>query len=130
MKRYLQAATIWVIIVPIAILNGVLRESVVVKLGAIALPLSGIILSLCIFGVAYLLIPKIGSCGKKEYLVFGVLWFLLTNLFDLGMILSDGGSLSDLFAAYNFLGGNLWIIVVLTTLLSPIAVARIRKLVD
>ena len=38
MKRYLQAATIWVIIVPIAILNGVLRESVVVKLGAIALP--------------------------------------------------------------------------------------------
>ena len=58
MKRYLQAATIWVIIVPIAILNGVLRESVVVKLDALALPLSGIILSLCIFGVAYLLIPK------------------------------------------------------------------------
>ena len=53
MKKYLQAVAIWMIIIPIAILNGALRESVLIKLGAIALPLSGIILSFCIFLVAF-----------------------------------------------------------------------------
>ena len=48
MKRYLQAIGVWVCIIPIAILNGGLRENVLVKLGQIAQPLSGIILSICI----------------------------------------------------------------------------------
>ena len=130
MKRYLQAVGIWMIIIPIAILNGALRESVLIKLGAIALPLSGIILSLCIFAVAYFLIPKIHSCDRKEYIAFGVIWFVLTNLFDLSFILIEGGNFTDLLEAYNFLDGNLWIIVVLTTLLSPIIVAKIKKLID
>jgi hypothetical protein len=130
MKKYLQAIAIWMIIIPIAILNGALRESVLIKLGAIALPLSGIILSFCIFLVAFFLIPKIHSCDKKEYIAFGVVWFVLTNLFDLSIILIEGGNFTDLLKAYYFLDGNLWIIVVLTTLLSPILVAKIRKLVD
>jgi hypothetical protein len=129
-KRYLQAVGIWMIIIPIAILNGALRESVLIKLGAIALPLSGIILSLCIFAVAYFLIPKRHSCDRKEYIAFGVIWFVLTNLFDLSFILIEGGNFTDLLEAYNFLDGNLWIIVVLTTLLSPIIVAKIKKLID
>lgn len=127
MKRYLQAVAIWIIIIPIAILNGALRESVLIKLGAIALPLSGIILSLCIFAVAYFLIPKIPNCDKKEYIAFGIIWFVLTNLFDLSMILIEGGNFLDLLEAYNFLDGNLWVIVVLTTLLSPIIVAKIKN---
>ena len=36
-------------IIPIAILNGGFREYVLVKLGIMARPLSGIILSICIF---------------------------------------------------------------------------------
>lgn len=130
MKRYLQAVAIWIVIIPIAILNGGLRENVLIKLGAIALPLSGILLSLCVFGVAYFLIPKIHSCDKKDYIAFGVIWFVLTNFFDLSIILINDGNFSDLLEAYNFLNGNLWIIVVLTTLLSPITVAKIKNLID
>ena len=62
MKKYIQAVLIWILIIPIAILNGVLRESVFNKLGSIALPLSGIILSICIFVMAFLLIPTIKNC--------------------------------------------------------------------
>lgn len=58
-KKYMQAIGIWFLIIPLAILNGGFRESVLVKLGDIALPLSGIILSACIFIVAYVFIPKI-----------------------------------------------------------------------
>ena len=45
MKKYTIAFLIWVMIIPIAILNGGFREYVLVKLGMLALPLSGIILS-------------------------------------------------------------------------------------
>ena len=130
MKKYFQAVGIWALIIPIAILNGILREKVLITLENVALPLSGIILSISIFIVAYFFIPKINSSDKKDYIIIGIIWFILTNLFDLIMFLSDGGNLSDLLESYNFLDGNLWIIVVLTTLLSPIIVAKIKKLID
>lgn len=66
MKKYIYAILIWILIIPIAILNGGLREHVLNKLGDIALPLSGIILSVCIFIVAFLFIPKIKNCIKKQ----------------------------------------------------------------
>lgn len=125
--KYIQAIGIWFLIIPLAIINGGLRENVLVKLGDIALPLSGIILSVCIFIVAYLLIPRIKNCELKDYIIFGVIWFILTNLFDLFMYISEGGGIKDLLGSYNFLTGNLWILVVITTFISPIVVSKIKK---
>ena len=45
MKKYVFAFLIWVMIIPIAILNGGFREYVLVNLRVLARPLSGIILS-------------------------------------------------------------------------------------
>ena len=126
-KKYMQAIGIWLFIIPLAILNGGFRESVLVKLGDIALPLSGIILSACIFIVAYVFIPKIKNCRTKDYVIFGLIWFVLTNLFDLTMYISEGGGMKDLINSYNFLNGNLWILVVVTTLVSPVIVAKIKR---
>lgn len=78
MKKYTIAFLIWVMIIPIAILNGGFREYVLVKLGMLALPLSGIILSVCIFAIAYLLVPKIKDCVKRDYILFGVMWFAVS----------------------------------------------------
>lgn len=127
LKKYIQVIGIWLLIIPVAILNGGLREHVLVKLGDIALPLSGIILSAFIFFIAYLFIPRIKNCTSKDYIVFGVIWFILTNLFDLFMYMSEGGGIHDLLNSYNFLDGNLWILVVITTLLSPLLVVKINK---
>ena len=114
-------------IIPIAILNGGFREYILVKLGVLARPLSGIILSVCIFVVAYFLVPKIKKCVKRDYIIFGVIWFILTNLFDLVMYVKDGGGFVDLINAYNFMTGNTWILVVLTTLFAPAVVVKIRN---
>ena len=114
-------------IIPLAILNGGLRENVLTKLGAIALPLSGIILSVCIFLISYLLIPKIKNCKSKDYIIFGIIWFILTNLFDLFMYNSKKKNFYNLLNSYNFTNGNLWILVVITTLISPIIVSKINK---
>ena len=127
LSKYIQAVAIWFLIIPLAIINGGLRENILIKLGDMALPLSGIILSICIFVVAYLLIPKIKNCKQMDYVIFGIIWFVLTNLFDLFMYISEGGGIKDLLGSYNFLKGNLWILVVITTFLSPIVVSKIRK---
>lgn len=120
MKKYIMAILIWIMIIPIAILNGGFREYVLVKLGILARPLSGIILSICIFVVAHFLVPKIKNCVKRDYIIFGVIWFILTNLFDLVAYIKDGGGFIDLVQSYNILTGNTWFLVVLSALLAPI----------
>lgn len=120
MKKYIMAILIWIMIIPIAILNGGFREYVLVKLGILARPLSGIILSICIFVVAYFLVPKIKNCVKRDYIIFGVIWFILTNLFDLVAYIKDGGGFIDLVQSYNILTGNAWFLVVLSALPAPI----------
>lgn len=127
MKKYAYAFLIWVMIIPIAILNGGFREYVLVKLGGFALPLSGIILSICIFIVAYLLVPKIKNCEKKDYIFFGVMWFLFTNLFDLSAYIKSGEGFAGLLQAYNIFTGNTWVLVVLTALFSPMIVMKIKS---
>lgn len=126
MKKYLYAFLIWVLIIPIAILNGGFRENVLVKLGTFARPLSGIILSICIFVVAYFLVPKIKNCTKKDYFLFGVMWFILTNLFDLVAYIKAGVGFKGLMQSYNIFTGNTWVLVVLTALFAPIVVMKIK----
>lgn len=127
MKKYIMAILIWIMIIPIAILNGGFREYVLVKLGILAQPLSGIILSICIFVVAYFLVPKIKNCVKRDYILFGVIWFILTNLFDLVAYIKDGGGFIDLVQSYNILKGNTWFLVALSALFAPITVMKIRN---
>ena len=127
MKKYVFAFLIWVMIIPIAIINGGFREYVLVKLGELALPLSGIILSICIFIVAYLLVPKIKNCVKRDYIFFGVMWFVLTNLFDLSAYIKEGEGFAGLLQSYNIFTGNTWLLVVLTALFAPMIVMKIKE---
>jgi hypothetical protein len=123
--RYIWAILIWVGIIPVAILNGGLRQYVLdVYCGSWSSPLSGLILALCIYFVAMWLVTKIKNCRRADYSVFGLIWFLLTNLFDLTMILRSGGEISAFLQMYDVMSGNLWIIVVASALLSPILAGR------
>lgn len=127
MKKYRYAFLIWVSIIPIAILNGGFREYVLVRFGGLALPLSGIILSVCIFVIAYLFIPRIKNCEKRDYIFFGVMWFVLTNLFDLGAYVQEGIGFVGLLQSYNIFTGNTWLLVVLTALFAPMTVMKIKE---
>ena len=122
MKKYVFAFLIWVMIIPIAILNGGFREYVLVNLGVLAHSLS-----VCIFIVAYLLVPKIKNCVKRDYIIFGIMWFILTNLFDLSSYIKAGDGFAGLLQSYNIFTGNLWLLVVLSALFSPIIVMKIKE---
>ena len=119
----LKSLIIWLCFIPVGILNGGLREYVLAK--AIgeewALPVSGITLSVCIFLITWLLLPRMIKVftTKKGWLI-GIGWALLTIAFEFAAGLAEDSTVSELLAAYNPLSGNLWLLVLATTLLSPI----------
>ena len=81
----------------------------------------------CIFIVAYLLVPKIKNCVKRDYIFFGVMWFVLTNLFDLSAYIKEGERFAGLLQSYNIFTGNTWLLVVLTALFAPTIVMKMKE---
>ena len=126
-----KSALIWLSIIPLAILNGILREFVIVPLIGIkyALPISGIILCLLIFIVSLIFIPKLGKGTKKTYWIIGGLWVVLTIFFETIMGLASGNNLSELIKAYDITTGNLWLLVVLFVGIAPWLIARIKRII-
>ena len=125
----LKSLPVWLCFIPVAILNGGLREYVLAKaIGAEwALPVSGITLSVCIFLITWLLLPRvIKAFTSKEGWLIGTGWALLTIVFEFAAGLAGGSTISELLAAYNPLTGNLWLLVLMITLLSPIIVKHIQ----
>ena len=128
----LNSLLIWLCFIPVATLNGGLREYVLAKtIGAEwALPVSGITLSVCIFLITWLLLPRIiKAFTSKDGWLIGIGWALLTIVFEFAAGLAGGSTVSELLAAYNPLTGNLWLLVLATTLLSPIIVKHIHKII-
>lgn len=124
---------IWFCFIPVAIFNGALREYVLAK--AIgeewALPASGITLSVCIFSITWLLLPRIMRLRTSmEAWQIGICWTLLTIGFEFISGLTSGNTMAELLSAYNPLSGNLWLLVLATTLLSPIVVKNLSKKID
>ena len=72
--RLLKSFIVWICFIPVAILNGGLREYVLVKFigEETALPVSGILLSVFIFLVTWLMLPRlVKGCGMKGCLAIG-----------------------------------------------------------
>lgn len=126
----LKSILIWLLIIPFAILNGVLRESVLNSiLGEnVALPISGILLSLIIFLIAYFLLPKLKLNNVKTPCYIGLLWMALTIIFEFGIGALSGQDFQEMLLAYNPLSGNLWLLVLIVTGISPWLVLKIKGL--
>ena len=127
---WIKAATLWLVILILAILNGTLREKALIPvLGDVpGLVTSGIILSLCIFLVAFAAAPWYGQMTAPRWLRVGLFWLVLTLAFEFGFgLFVQGKSPADLLDAYTFRGGNLWPVVLVAIVLSPWLAARLRR---
>jgi len=125
----LKALAIWLAILLLAILNGLLREAVLVPmLGPSAgLVLSGLLLSALIVAVAYLALPWLDVRGAAPLLAVGLGWLALTLVFEFSFGLWQRKPWPVLLEAYTFQGGNLWPLVLLVTALAPSIAARLRR---
>ncbi len=129
--RLLKSFIVWICFIPVAILNGGLREYVLVRLVGekTALPVSGILLSIFIFLLTWLMLPRLAKgSSMKECLAIGLCWALLTVAFESVGGIAGGSTVTEILAAYNPLTGNLWTLVLVTTLLSPVLLKVFRRL--
>lgn len=125
----LKATGVWLLIVIAAVINGVIREILFVPMLGIemALPLSGIVLSIIIFLFSLLTVSFIGASETKIYLFVGMYWMFLTLSFEFlfGHYIAEK-SWHEIMQVFDILGGNLFILVLLVTTFSPWVSAKIK----
>lgn len=126
--KYLKSLTVWICFIPAAILNGGFREYVLTKYmdTAQATAISGILLSVLILLITGLLLPRLVTLNSKESYITGGIWMLLTVIFEFISGIGTGVSVDELITAYNPFTGNLWLLVVLTTMFAPTIISRKR----
>jgi hypothetical protein len=118
-----RAILIWLALLAVAIVNGGLRELVLVPwLGrGFAQAASTVLLSGSIAAVAWLAVPWIAPRSLEEAWAIGVGWVTLTLAFEfLGGRFLFGKSWIELAADYNLLAGRIWVMVLVVTLLAPV----------
>jgi len=127
----LKSTGIWFVIVIAAVLNGLLREKVLVPSigGELALPASGIILSALVFSIAFVFVPFIGAIEARTYVLVGFWWVVLTLAFEFlfGHFVM-GKSWQEIVQVFNIKKGDVFIVVLIVTAVSPWLAARIRGL--
>jgi len=126
----LKASVVWFVIALLAIANGIFRETVLVSLLGqnIALPVSGILLSFIVFIITYLFFPFFGKNKTMTYFLVGLQWVLMTLLFEfLFGHYVVGRSWSDILKVFDIMKGNLFIIVLIVILFSPLLIAKIKS---
>lgn len=123
-----RSLALWAGILVLAVLNGLLRERVLVPvLGAVpGQVLSGLLLSALILGATWLCLPWLGVREGRMLLGVGLGWLVLTLVFEFGFGLLRGKSLAELLQAYTFTNGNLWPVVLVVTAFAPWLAARLR----
>jgi hypothetical protein len=120
---------IWVVMVILAIANGAFRDGVLApQLGHdLALPISGLSLAAVIFIATYMTFPLIGKNTMSVYYMIGIQWVLMTLAFEFlfGHYVL-GKPWSDIVQVFDLMSGNLFIMVLIVTLLAPYLVARLK----
>jgi hypothetical protein len=126
-----KSMLIWLSIIPLAFLNGALREFFIEPLTGIkyANLISSIILCILIFIVTLVFIPRLGRGTSKTYFSIGVLWLVSTVLFETILGLLMGMTFAEIIIAYNIATGNFWLIVVIFIGVVPFLVAKIKRII-
>lgn len=122
---------IWFVIVIAAILNGVFRVKFLDPvLGEnVALPISGLLLAGLIFLVTLIFISFIGSAESIVYIWVGLIWVALTLSFEfLFGHFVIGKSWHEIMQVFNMSNGDLFIVDLFVTGISPWAAAKLRRI--
>jgi hypothetical protein len=120
---------IWLLFIPLAVLNGALRDLLLTPaLGdTLGRAISSLTLSLLIFGLTMLFVKKLGVDTPSGLFIVGGFWLVLTVMFEFTLFIAVMGHPMDvLFEDYNLFRGRLWLLVLTTTFLAPVLAFRIR----
>lgn len=125
----LRSIVAWLLLTVLAVLNGLFREVVLLKVlpRPAAFLLSGLLLSSLVLVVAIVLARWLRLDTPSRCVRVGSLWVGLTVVFEFGFGgLVEGLSWREMLAAYTFKDGNLWPLVLVVTFFAPSIAGRIR----
>lgn len=126
---YLKAVLIWLLIMAVESVNGICRELFVKPLTGEreARVISFLIALVLIMVVTWLTIRWIGAKTVRGLLAIGLMWAVLTVLFE-GLIVRPltGVSWERFLADYNLFEGNLMSLGLLYLILTPLIAAKLR----
>lgn len=130
MTIIVKAFAVWLLMASAAIVNGLVRDSLLAAWmgGAAALPVSGVLLALLVFGIAYLCLPLFGRLRAMAYVGIGLFWVGVTLAFEFAMEhYALGKPWSEVFRVFDFRRGNLFSLVLVVTFGAPWLAARLRN---
>ena len=126
----IRAALAWLAILVLAILNGALRQALLIpRLGErVGHILSTSVLSTLVVGVAWIFLPWIRPLTARDAWSIGFLWLALTLGFEfLGGHYLFRTPWDTRLADYNVAQGRIWVLVLVTTLLAPVLIQALRR---
>lgn len=121
---------IWLIMVVAAIINGLVRDKFLYQItGPYTLPLSGISLSLLVFLICFFTIGIFSQLKPHDYFIIGLSWVCMTLVFEylFGHFVT-GKSWHEINQIFNLKKGDLFILVLVTTVAAPWLSAKLRQL--
>jgi hypothetical protein len=120
----------WIPMVFVAILNGIIRNSVYQKYtGELTAHQISTFTAIILFGFyIWLIIPYLKLQSANEAISVGLVWLVLTVAFEFifGRYIT-GHTWDELFADYKIWKGRLWILVLVWIVISPYFVFRLRS---
>ena len=125
-----RATLLWLALVVLAILNGSLRTFCILPLTGekTAHVLSSLLLSALIFGFTWITASWMNYQTVQQAWMTGGLWLVLTAAFEfLAGHYLFGASWEKLFSDYNLMQGRIWILILITTFISPLAVYHLKQ---
>jgi hypothetical protein len=125
----LRALVAWLVILLLAVLNGILREAVLLpSLGKVcAYATSGLLLAALVLLATLALARWMRLESARQALGVGALWLALTLVFEFGLGALQGKLWREIVAPYTFTDGNIWPIVLMVVLFAPLAGQRLRR---
>ena len=125
-----RSVVIWFLLTVLAIANGALRVGILIpRFGELAGHIvSTLLLCFIIALVTWIALPWIAPGTRGIAARIGALWLLMTLSFEFGAgHYLMGQPWSALLADYHLANGRIWPLVLITTAVAPIVVARLRN---
>jgi len=131
LRVYFSSIGVWFVFLVVAFAFGTLRELALTPLiGEHAAHIVGTLVVVVAFvGITVVFVQRARRCcPSSDFWSIGVLWLAMTASFEFLFFHFVGGkSWSELLADYNVAQGRIWVLVLLTTFLGPVAIDAVLR---
>lgn len=123
---------LWLPMIVIAFANAALRELIFVKYfsNLHAHQLSTVTLIILCSVYIWFVFPFLNILSSKQALLIGIMWVVLTVLFEFSLGRLTGRSWESLLQDYNIIMGRIWLLFLISLFLLPYIIYILKKTLE